>query len=85
MLQVFVPCVLPVGSKAHPMQGHAWYRALRMLVMLTLGWPMYLTYNAAGRYYDRYGDVRDDYASPTSPCTHNSLCDRGLMQRSRHP
>ncbi len=48
-----MPTVRPAGSKAHPLQAHAWYRALRMMVMLTLGWPMYLTYNAAGRYYER--------------------------------
>lgn len=59
--QVFVPEVRKPGSKAHPLQRFALYRLVRMVVMLTLGWPLYITFNAAGRPYDRWATKRQPH------------------------
>lgn len=59
--EVFVP---------KPKSQMSWYskylnnppgRLLSLVVTLTLGWPLYLTFNVSGRYYDRFACHFDPY------------------------
>ncbi|KAF5831839.1 fatty acid desaturase, delta-12 [Dunaliella salina] len=61
--EVFVPKVMPPGSRAPALWKSPWYRATSILITQVLGWPLYLMFNVGGRFYERWANHFD----PNSP------------------
>ncbi|WVZ81271.1 hypothetical protein U9M48_028664 [Paspalum notatum var. saurae] len=61
--EVFVPRrKSELSSYTHRVQGSAAGRLAHLFLQLTLGWPLYLACNAAGRPYPRFASHYDPYS-----------------------
>mmetsp|Transcript_9899 Transcript_9899/g.24739 ORF Transcript_9899/g.24739 Transcript_9899/m.24739 type:complete len:375 (-) Transcript_9899:396-1520(-) len=60
--EVFVPSVLPAGTKIHWFKKTPIYRAGHLIVQQLLGWPMYLALNTSGHETERWANHFDPYS-----------------------
>lgn len=60
--EVFVPTAQPEPLDEPTMWNHPFFRTAHIAFGVTLGWPLYLLLNIAGRPYDRWANHFDPYS-----------------------